>query len=130
MDKHDILSEEVSSDENRGRKARSGDDSEGPSGAAWDPAWNDKGVEVNGRAATHREPFPGRARTVCAVGLVALLSVISSPQSPVTAPKTQESIVPLPFTVDQDPAKAALGERLFHDVRLSRDNSMSCATCH
>jgi cytochrome c peroxidase len=48
----------------------------------------------------------------------------------VTAPKTQESIVPLPFTVDQDPAKAALGERLFHDVRLSRDNSMSCATCH
>lgn len=65
-----------------------------------------------------------------AVGLVALLSVMSSPQSPVTAPKTQESIVPLPFTVDQDPAKAALGERLFHDVRLSRDNSLSCATCH
>jgi cytochrome c peroxidase len=48
----------------------------------------------------------------------------------VAAPKTQESIVPLPFTVDQDPAKVALGERLFHDVRLSRDNSMSCATCH
>jgi cytochrome c peroxidase len=65
-----------------------------------------------------------------AVGLVALLSVMSSPQLPVAAPKTQESIVPLPFTVDQDPAKVALGKRLFHDVRLSRDNSMSCTTCH
>lgn len=29
------------------------------------------------------------------------------------------------------PAKlAALGERLFHDTRLSRDNSISCASCH
>jgi cytochrome c peroxidase len=65
-----------------------------------------------------------------AVGLVALLSVMSLPQPPVAAPKTQESIVPLPFTADQDPAKVVLGERLFHDVRLSRDNSMSCATCH
>jgi cytochrome c peroxidase len=29
-----------------------------------------------------------------------------------------------------DPAKMALGERLFHDVRLSGDNAMACATCH
>jgi cytochrome c peroxidase len=28
------------------------------------------------------------------------------------------------------PAKIALGRRLFHDRRLSRDGSLSCATCH
>src|SRR6478672_13365506 len=28
------------------------------------------------------------------------------------------------------PAKAALGRRLFHDRRLSRDGSLSCAVCH
>lgn len=31
-------------------------------------------------------------------------------------------------TLDKD--KAALGKALFNDVRLSRDNTMSCATCH
>ncbi len=29
-----------------------------------------------------------------------------------------------------DPARAALGEALFHDVRLSENGTMSCATCH
>src|SRR5690242_9475495 len=28
------------------------------------------------------------------------------------------------------PAKVALGRRLFHDRRLSRDGSLSCARCH
>src|SRR5437773_5404544 len=27
-------------------------------------------------------------------------------------------------------AKVALGRRLFHDLLLSRDGSLSCATCH
>jgi cytochrome c peroxidase len=43
---------------------------------------------------------------------------------------SQEPIVPLPLHVPEDPAKVALGERLFHDVRLSGQNTMSCATCH
>jgi cytochrome c peroxidase len=43
---------------------------------------------------------------------------------------SQESIVPLPLHVPEDPAKVTLGERLFHDVRLSGQNTMSCATCH
>jgi cytochrome c peroxidase len=47
-----------------------------------------------------------------------------------TTPETQEPIVPLPSAIDQNPAKVALGERLFQDVRLSRDNTLSCATCH
>jgi len=30
----------------------------------------------------------------------------------------------------QDPRRLALGEQLFHDSRLSRDNTRSCASCH
>ncbi|MCG8018776.1 MAG: cytochrome-c peroxidase, partial [Candidatus Thiodiazotropha sp. 'RUGA'] len=29
-----------------------------------------------------------------------------------------------------DPKLVALGDQLFHDRRLSRDNSLSCASCH
>lgn len=37
---------------------------------------------------------------------------------------------PLPTRTDANPARAALGKTLFHDTRLSRDNTVSCATCH
>ena len=37
---------------------------------------------------------------------------------------------PLPLHVRQDPGKAALGKKLFFDTRLSRDNTLSCASCH
>lgn len=43
---------------------------------------------------------------------------------------TSEPIVPLPLDVQVPAAKAALGERLFHDAALSSDNTVSCATCH
>ncbi len=42
----------------------------------------------------------------------------------------KEPITPLPRKVDADPAKVALGRRLFFDARLSHDNSLSCASCH
>ena len=45
-------------------------------------------------------------------------------------PRTNEPIQPLPETVDVDPAKASLGRRLFHDPRLSKDGTVSCASCH
>lgn len=41
-----------------------------------------------------------------------------------------EPILPLPTTVAVDRAKVRLGRRLFYDKRLSRDNSISCASCH
>jgi len=41
-----------------------------------------------------------------------------------------EPITPVPLTLHQDPAKAALGRRLFNDVRLSGNSSVSCASCH
>ena len=44
--------------------------------------------------------------------------------------RAAEPIRPLPETVDTDPAKAALGRELFHDPRLSKDGTVSCASCH
>lgn len=41
-----------------------------------------------------------------------------------------ESIQPLPLIVKVNPQKVDLGERLFFDPRLSKNNSVSCATCH
>jgi len=41
-----------------------------------------------------------------------------------------EPIVPIPTNIELDGAKVALGEKLFDDVRLSRDNSVSCVSCH
>lgn len=37
---------------------------------------------------------------------------------------------PLPLSLPLKPNKVALGKRLFHDVRLSKDDSVSCASCH
>ena len=41
-----------------------------------------------------------------------------------------EPIKPIPSQIALDTRKVALGERLFHDRRLSRDNSLACASCH
>jgi len=41
-----------------------------------------------------------------------------------------ETLQPLPASVAVDPREAALGEKLYHDARLSGDNSLSCASCH
>ena len=42
----------------------------------------------------------------------------------------EEPISPIPDKVDVDPAKAKLGRALFHDPILSKDNTVSCASCH
>jgi len=39
-------------------------------------------------------------------------------------------IKPIPLHVELDLEKVKLGERLFHDVRLSKDGGLSCASCH
>lgn len=44
--------------------------------------------------------------------------------------RANEPIRPLPLEVDVDARKAELGNILYHDVRLSSDNTVSCATCH
>lgn len=45
-------------------------------------------------------------------------------------PATGDAITPIPDSIALDPRKIALGDRLFHDTRFSRDNSLSCASCH
>jgi cytochrome c peroxidase len=52
----------------------------------------------------------------------------SSPASP-GALKTAV-IQPIPQPPQLDPGKVALGKLLYHDVRLSKDNTLSCASCH
>ena len=41
-----------------------------------------------------------------------------------------EPIKPIPEQVEVNPEKVALGRDLFHDPRLSRDDTISCASCH
>ena len=41
-----------------------------------------------------------------------------------------EPLEPVPAQIAVDPAKVALGKRLFHDPRLSKDDTISCASCH
>lgn len=41
-----------------------------------------------------------------------------------------EPVQALPDAVDTDPRKVALGEKMYNDMRLSLDGTLSCATCH
>lgn len=41
-----------------------------------------------------------------------------------------EPLQPLVHAIPTDSAKVVLGDKLFHDTRLSVDNTVSCATCH
>lgn len=43
---------------------------------------------------------------------------------------TDEPVSVLPSTVEVDPAKAELGERMFNDARISLDGTITCASCH
>ena len=47
-----------------------------------------------------------------------------------SAKDREEPIQALPLSVDLNPGKIALGERLFSDGGLSKDGTVSCATCH
>jgi len=52
-------------------------------------------------------------------------------QAPAPPPRAgQEPITPIPHPPVQDPRLVALGDRLFHDPRLSHENSRSCGSCH
>lgn len=44
--------------------------------------------------------------------------------------RVHEPILPIRPATGLDPRKVALGRRLFHDKRLSGDNSIACVTCH
>jgi cytochrome c peroxidase len=48
----------------------------------------------------------------------------------VPASRLDEPLSPIRAPTGLDERKVALGRQLFHDPRLSKDNSVSCATCH
>jgi cytochrome c peroxidase len=73
--------------------------------------------------------------TATAHALAAVLACCLSAESasqPVAGRRQamDEPIRPLPERIDADPARTALGKRLFFDTRFSRDNKVSCASCH
>jgi len=43
---------------------------------------------------------------------------------------SKELITPIPLESNVDHEKAQLGQKLFNDKRLSKNNTISCATCH
>jgi cytochrome c peroxidase len=48
----------------------------------------------------------------------------------VNDPIYAEPVLPLEALQGLNPDKVALGKKLYHDTRLSKDNSLSCASCH
>ncbi|MEQ2006919.1 MAG: cytochrome-c peroxidase [Limisphaerales bacterium] len=54
---------------------------------------------------------------------------MKSPQR-LPAQARREPITPIPASLPLDARRVALGRQLFHDPQLSRDNTISCATCH
>jgi cytochrome c peroxidase len=64
--------------------------------------------------------------------MVSAISASEAPFMPLEPPaaEPQEPITPIPLSLALDPPRVALGERLFHDVRLSHDNTRTCTTCH
>lgn len=60
------------------------------------------------------------------LGLTAILLMLCR----TTGAETVEPLAPLPLTVPENGEKVALGERLFHDNKLSGQGKRSCATCH
>lgn len=64
------------------------------------------------------------------VNLLIFISFISFSSLLLGAGIKNEPITPLPLQQNLDLKLVELGDRLFHDPRLSQDNSISCASCH
>lgn len=65
-----------------------------------------------------------------AVGLHGYRAPPQDAAMPESVPTSYDAVAPLPAAPDLPSAKVALGERLFRDKRLSRDDSIACVTCH
>ena len=91
------------------------------------PSW--EGCRASGGVGSAAAARPGQARERrprALTGLAGLLvGLIFSVQA-----ASAEPIHPVPANPEVNPMKAELGRRLFHDTRLSKDNSVSCASCH
>ena len=76
----------------------------------------------------------GASRSTARLILIALTLCVAWPliaEAPAAQPRAdQEPITPIPPPPTQDARQVALGDRLFHDPRLSHDNTRSCNSCH
>lgn len=61
---------------------------------------------------------------------VVTLALAYSARQATLAAALDEPIKPIPLSLKQDPARAEIGRRLFHDARLSGNGRISCASCH
>jgi len=77
----------------------------------------------------HRVPW--WAMLLCAGACLGIspAPVLGAHDAPTPMP-SDEPIQPIPEKLNLDSAKVALGERLFHDPRLARNNALACASCH
>ncbi len=66
----------------------------------------------------------------CGESSTQAVSEIATPDQTAHQPFANEPIQPIPLEVKVNPAKVALGEKLFHDARLSSNNQISCSSCH
>lgn len=65
------------------------------------------------------------------LGMVAASGALTAVCLPFgAAAQLDEPIKPVALDPRLDAKKVALGDQLFHDKRLSKDNSVSCASCH
>lgn len=72
-------------------------------------------------------PAAGRRyRIIAALPALALLVALPA----LVVAETPEPIAPIPSQPALDQRKVALGEALFHDPRLSKDNQNACSSCH
>jgi len=84
-----------------------------------------------------RRPYflPLRPHVQCQTKLIALVlvfGIVLLGQSAMAnhVALRDQPLLPLPKIASIDLGKVRLGEQLFHDVRLSGDDTISCATCH
>jgi cytochrome c peroxidase len=69
---------------------------------------------------------PKKKAWIKKLAIVAALAAVE----PAWAQLSDEPIKPLPAKLNLDARKVSLGRAMFHDKRLSKDNSLSCASCH
>ena len=81
---------------------------------------------------TATTPVPGGKIACLLLALVCLHAASpATAQSPIGQARAgREPITPVPAIPAQDPRRLALGERLFHDRRLSHGDTRSCSSCH
>lgn len=72
----------------------------------------------------------GVARDLAALSLLAGACAATTAALGQGRPHAYEPIAPIEAPFGLDPRKAELGRALFHDPILSRDGSLSCASCH